>query len=296
LPEVFLKYPALVNDLGRVYQYAASGNDGLEQFLQWEKSLAAEHAELRFRLLFFAARIARQRGLIEQSISLFLQALPFAPDSGQADACIWYILDSSFSQGTDTFIQQLEQLIPEWHDAAYFNDVLDKLSRELVIKRDWKKMIRVFGLLQNQNNAVSKAQYAWIIGRAIEEGYLTNEEKRQAAEVLNAFSATTPRALPNGILICWKKNSPRRNCANWQGPSQTPACIRNPCAWLVYTQTGKAIRLPDGIWNIYTRSLSVNWLRSTRMKPTLSRPCCTALSAPRAPFKAALFPARGQLV
>jgi soluble lytic murein transglycosylase len=155
------------------------------------EALAGEQADehLRFRLLFFAARIARQRGQIDRGIDLFQQALPFAPDSGQADACIWYILDSSLSRGADVFILQLEQLIPQWHDDAYFDDVLDKLSRELVQKRDWKRIVRVFGLLRNQTGSVSKAKYAWITGRAIEEGYLSAEERQQAAQTINAAEA-----------------------------------------------------------------------------------------------------------
>jgi len=183
-PGIFFTYPALVNDLGRSFQYADSGNEGIELFLKWEN--AAPTGELRFRLFFFAARIARQRGNTEMGISLFEQALPFAPDYVQADACIWYILDSSLGGSLDIFIRRLEQYITQWRDSNYFDDVLDKLSRELLLKRDWKNIIRVFSIIQNQSAGASTARYAWIVGRAIEEGYLSAEEIQLAAQAIRA--------------------------------------------------------------------------------------------------------------
>ncbi|GHV94245.1 hypothetical protein AGMMS50293_05650 [Spirochaetia bacterium] len=183
VPPLFLQYPILLNDLGRCFQYAASDSEGMELFLEWEKNLAGEQNaavsgpeinDIRFRLFFFAARIARQRGRIDQGMELFTRALPFAPDSAQADACIWYILDSALSRGAA--IRQLETFIPQWHKAAYFSDVLDKLSRDLVAKRQWKELLKVFALIQNRADPASIAKYAWIIGRAIEAGYLSPVE------------------------------------------------------------------------------------------------------------------------
>ena len=195
-PGIFFTYPPLLNDLGRSFQYADTGDEGMELFLKWEKlhDREPEANELRFRLLFFAARIARQRDYIEKGITLFEQALPLAPDSGQADACIWYILDSSLRGGPDAFISKLGQYKTQWHDDGYFDDVLDRLSRELLLKRDWKNMIRVFSLIMNHNagagtgagNGTSAARYAWIIGRAAEEGYLSSGETQLAAQAINA--------------------------------------------------------------------------------------------------------------
>ena len=193
-PEMFFAYPGLLNDLGRSFQYADSADEGAELFLKWENSLAGEKdtEELRFGLFFFAARIARQRGHFEKGIALFEQALPLAPDSGQAGACLWYILDSALSVPggvPDAFLGRLEQHIHQWRDDGYFDDVLDKFSRELILKRDWKNIIRVFSVIQNKNAGASAARYAWIIGRAIEEGYLSQAETQLAAQVINADDA-----------------------------------------------------------------------------------------------------------
>jgi len=186
-PDLFFRYPDLLTDLGRTFQYAAAGREGVDLFLQWEKLLdAGENAGfipdgsenmVRFRLLFFAARIARQHG--EKSIELFEKALPYAHKVApeQVDACIWYILDSSLARNPDTAIRSLETYSPQWHDDAYFSDVLDKLARELVFRRQWEKIYKVFTALRNRPGAAPlAAHYAWIIGRAIEAGlFLPNE-------------------------------------------------------------------------------------------------------------------------
>jgi len=188
-PGLFFRYPDLLIDLGRTFQYAAAGREGVDLFLQWEKMLSAggntAETELRklipagsenlvrFRLLFFAARIARQHG--EKNIDLFEKALPRASEiaAEQADACIWYILDSSLTQNPDTAIRYLETYSSQWRDDAYFFDVLDKLARELVFRRQWEKVYKVFNALRNRP---ASAHYAWIIGRAIEEGLFSPDE------------------------------------------------------------------------------------------------------------------------
>ena len=199
-PQLFIRYPSLLNDLGRCFQYASSGSEGIDRFLAWEGAIAAgeapglaappaDAANIRFRLLFFAARIARQRGFLDQGIDLFLRALPFAPDSGQADACMWYALDSSLGKGAAAAIRQIEAYGSQWRDPSYFTDVLDKLARVLVARRQWKELVRVFSLIRGQGGA-SLARYAYSIGRCLEEGYFSPEEIRLAAEAAGTGGGT----------------------------------------------------------------------------------------------------------
>jgi soluble lytic murein transglycosylase len=126
--------------------------------------------------LFFAARIARYRG-DPKNIDLFERALPYAREisTEQSDACIWYILDSSLAQDGGKTIKYLEKYVPQWHDDAYFSDVLGKLAREFVYRRQWENAAQVFALLRNRPSAVT-AQYAWIVGRIIEEKLFSSEE------------------------------------------------------------------------------------------------------------------------
>jgi soluble lytic murein transglycosylase len=208
-PDLFFRHPDLLADLGRTFQYTATGTEGINLFLKWERVFSdRENADeqdlamhkvipegsenlVRFRLLFFAARIARQRG--SPHIELFERALPLAPDapSEQSDACIWYILDSSLAKSPVTAIKYLETYISQWHDDAYFTDVMDKFSREFVLKRQWENMIRIFTLLWNRCSA-AEAQFTWIIGRAIEENLLSRDEINRAITAVTEAGAVLP--------------------------------------------------------------------------------------------------------
>jgi soluble lytic murein transglycosylase len=202
-PDLFFKYPELLSDLGRSFQYTASGREGIDLFLQWDKAFnerkfdgnADQESIIRFRLLFFAARIARQRGLPE-SVELFEKALPWAlamppqTRSGQTDACIWYILNTSLSRDSGRIIRQLESYVPHWSDDGYYSDVMDKLARELLLKRRWTDIIDIFALVKNRPGVIG-AKFAWIIGRAVQEDLLSQREMERARAALSGFALGT---------------------------------------------------------------------------------------------------------
>jgi soluble lytic murein transglycosylase len=203
LPWMFLEYPVLISDLGRAFQYTSSGTEGLNLFLQWEKDSLDLQEDVRFRLLFLSARIARRNGLSEQAALLFEKALAFAPDTEQSDASIWYILDMSLAETSDIFIEKLNKFIPSWHNGNYYNDILERFLQTLVSRQDWKRIIRVFSIIRNTGAAI-KAGYAWVIGRVIEGNYLINEEMILAAQAAGSESPAAvvsffKRAAYNGL-------------------------------------------------------------------------------------------------
>ena len=204
-PWLFFRYPDLIIDLGRSFQYAtATKDEGIQLFLEWEKKLGFSAAMedmsplrkviplgsenlVRYRLLFYAARIARQRGdphieLFEQAL-LWALSLPADIQNEQIDACIWYILNDSMNNGADQALQYIQKYISQWRDDLYFFDIMDKLTRNLIINNRWGNILDLFTLAQNYSNALT-AKYAWIIARAIEEEYLSPEEIIYAAEMI----------------------------------------------------------------------------------------------------------------
>jgi soluble lytic murein transglycosylase len=186
IPKLFINYPGLINDLGRAFQYTSSGNEGRDLFLLWESNLAeamADDDDLRYRLNFFAARIARRRGANDQAFSLFEKARVFSPDGGQSDACIWYLLDLSLNKTADVFLGQLEGLVKYWDAGTYFDDILEKNLQALTSKKDWKNIIRAFDIIK-ETGAASKAAYAWKIARLMEEKYLTAADIQAAAAAI----------------------------------------------------------------------------------------------------------------
>jgi len=212
-PDLLFQYPELLSDLGRSFQYTETGREGINLFLQWEKDIEEKKINIedeslkgliRFRLLFYAARIARQRGFSE-SVELFERALPWALSldpqikGEQTDACIWYILNTSLAQDSGSAqsgsrtIKYLEKYIVYWHDDGYYLDVMDKLARELLIKRRWTDIINISAITQNRKGVVG-AKFAWITGRAVQEGLLSSREMEQAVKALGAQSGSIGEA------------------------------------------------------------------------------------------------------
>jgi len=180
-PDVFLAYPSLLGDLGRAFQFAGTGPEGVNLFLEWEAAYAipagVDANEIRFRLLFFAGRIARQRGM--ESIALFERALPFARavSPAQSDATVWHILREASDGNTADMISLLDTHAAGWHGDAGFFDVMDRLSRRLIMEWDWEGMIRAFAAVQGRESMIT-AKFAWILARAVEEGFVPAERVR----------------------------------------------------------------------------------------------------------------------
>jgi soluble lytic murein transglycosylase len=85
---------------------------------------------------------------------------------------MWYILMNALTERPETAASLVKALISRWHSVPYFADALDRLSRYLTVQRQWKTLEEIFGILRSVGGGSVTAQYAWILGRAVQEGYL----------------------------------------------------------------------------------------------------------------------------
>ncbi len=181
---LFEAYPELLSDLGKAYQYSGVAKEGIRLFLDWDATIMSgqntralvtrgDKNEIRFKLLFYAGRMARQIKAPSDALNYFYKALPLAPDPQQRDACIWYILDTSMEAGEKDFISILETLIPIWFDPSYFDDLLDKICTTYTTNHQWKELLRVFKVIYQKADSPTKARYAYILARAFTESYIS---------------------------------------------------------------------------------------------------------------------------
>jgi len=197
MPDLFMKYPGLINALGRTFVYTQTKDEGLILFRQWAENLPKEMPgapdalmDLRYRLNFYAARISRRiGGQSARTVSLFEQALPDAPDRDQQDACIWYILDSVITGPSGGFIEKLEQYVSKWHKGSYYNDIMERFLHKLVSGREWSNVLKTFSLIQNIDAGNSKISFAWVTARLIEYDYFNASDTRLAARLVNSQTA-----------------------------------------------------------------------------------------------------------
>jgi len=211
---LFFSYPDLIADLGRAYQYTpAAREEGVKLFKTWLSFLEARENdpgippslyenstgdyremeafvknldskaldELKFLCLFYSGRIERALAEYSSSTESFRQAKTFAPDALQSDACIWYMLMNTLASDPFTAVSLVISTMPQWNDVSYFSDILDSLSSYLTRNRHWNSLWEIFSSLERKNSGgVSRsgaplAQYAWILGRAAQEGYFKTD-------------------------------------------------------------------------------------------------------------------------
>jgi soluble lytic murein transglycosylase len=202
-PRLFWRYPAMLNDLGRSFQYS-SIPEGIATLLQWESLLqiqidavsdTLDVPVVRYQLRYFLGRLERQRARYEEAEGYFRAALLLAPDAEQEDACIWYILNMALTNKPESLAALLALYQRRWHDDAYFEDILSPYCRYLTATRQWTILLETFLRIRNGRDRALVAQYAYILGRALDEGFLTIKDAAPALSALNLGAETTADAL-----------------------------------------------------------------------------------------------------
>jgi soluble lytic murein transglycosylase len=174
----FYKYPYLIADLGRCFQYT-NADEGVNLFLEWDAQVGKETDPLvRFYLLLFAGRMERQRKNYASASVFFERAIPFAPDREQKDATIWYLLDAIQKDNPEDVVPLIAKYAPLWGDPFYFSDILDKLCQYLTANHKWTRMLELFPSIRRYADGASFAKYAYIIGRITAEGFVPDAEVR----------------------------------------------------------------------------------------------------------------------
>jgi soluble lytic murein transglycosylase len=185
----FFSHPELLSDVGKAFQYTAAAQ-GITLFLAWEQDETnfygipvQDEQNCRYRLFYFAGRMARQLGKYKDSLSYFEKAISFAPDGDQRDACIWYLLDSAYNVNSQSVFSFVKKYASRWTAPAFFNDIFDKISFSICKDRQWGLLPGIFHAIYDYADSDTTAKYAYIIARALELGFL----KRNADIESSAF-------------------------------------------------------------------------------------------------------------
>jgi soluble lytic murein transglycosylase len=174
---LFFRYPALLNDLGRAFQFTSAVSEGSALFRNWEKRLSSgmirdAAPETRYLLPYFAGRMERRLGRSGEAVESFTRALTAAPDPVQEDACMWYILDITQSANPESVLPLLKTYLPRWHSPSYFEDILERQARYFTAEGRWDALLEVYSLFPPEPGWAARGQYAYILGRAVSLGFL----------------------------------------------------------------------------------------------------------------------------
>ncbi|MCL1928235.1 MAG: lytic transglycosylase domain-containing protein [Treponema sp.] len=191
---LFFRHTSLLGDLGRSY-VVSSQEKGFKLFTDWESAIrtgknspvnqgisrqsdtiqfsAAELNTIRYTLLFYAGRIRRQQNKHGEARELFTRAVPLAPNNIQKDSCIWYVLNSAFTEKPETVPALIRNYAGIWHNDNDFYDILDKLSVYLTGQNKWGDIADVFSSIRHGKDGSIIARYAYLTGRAVSLGYIS---------------------------------------------------------------------------------------------------------------------------
>ena len=179
---LFLAWDSLLQTQTLPGFFGAGGGQGnYDELLSFVQTLESENVNaIRYLVLRYAGRIERARGRMPQAAELFWQAFEIAPTAALADASLWYILNDAVTRNANEAAMLIIDTMPKWTRMAAFSGVLDRLAQQLTAARQWNLLLEVFLALENAAEgglipAGSLAQYAYIVGRAVQEGFLETE-------------------------------------------------------------------------------------------------------------------------
>jgi soluble lytic murein transglycosylase len=180
---LFFRYHPLLGDLGRAFVFSNAQAEGMTLFLDWNNRIreggfdgrGLNVSGIRYYIFYYAGRIQRSLLRYAEASNYFAQALDFAPDPVQADACVWYILSISFQEQPEETASLVLRYGPRWNRDSSFADILDQLDRYLVANRRWNSLAELLALVASRSDRDRAAKYAYILGSAMAEGLFVPE-------------------------------------------------------------------------------------------------------------------------
>jgi soluble lytic murein transglycosylase len=180
---LFFLYQPLLGDLGRAFAFSNAQAEGMALFQDWNNRIrgggfdgrSLDVSGIRYYLFYYMGRIQRVLLRHAEASDYFAQALDFAPDPVQADACIWYILSASLQEQPGETASLVLRYGPRWNRDASFEDVLDRLDQYLAANRRWNSLAELLPLFKARANKDRVAKYAYILGSAAAEGLFVPE-------------------------------------------------------------------------------------------------------------------------
>jgi soluble lytic murein transglycosylase len=194
---LYTRYSSLFNDLGRSYFYGGFYEEGAALFLDWEAAASDNEGEIqhlrdfRYLCLYYAGRMSRAVGKRDQAAGHFNRAVEFAPDLLQRDACIWYIIEMGFGQNMKTGIALIEKWADSWHDGDYFADLYDRVAQWAASSNNWNVLLDLFPTIERGKSGLTRAKYAYMIGRALEEGFISSRDRTPEAFFTITYNENT---------------------------------------------------------------------------------------------------------
>ncbi|MBU0956836.1 MAG: lytic transglycosylase domain-containing protein [Spirochaetes bacterium] len=165
------------SDLARSWLYS-SPVEGERLFRRLASSPAGDRtlpAELAYLYHFYAARFMLRSGKNTEAQTYLRAAVEQAASSADRAAALWYLADSYIPAAAEAAIAVLAEALQGSTDPAYFNDLLEPLSRRLLLDRNGRLLVRLAELSPLAEPGM-RARLQYLAARAAETGIIKPEE------------------------------------------------------------------------------------------------------------------------
>jgi soluble lytic murein transglycosylase-like protein len=170
--------PVFLREYGETLQRAAGWKEGLKEL---NRLLPGLSGDARIVCEEYLGRFYRLGGEYDKSLKSLENALrglgnregifPRAPgEEACSDRLIWYLLSNALRASVSEMIQILPGYLARVQDRAYFSDILESLSSQLVRAGDWKRLQAVYMLIRPHAHIQDIARYSFLLAAAIRAG------------------------------------------------------------------------------------------------------------------------------
>lgn len=172
-----LKIPKLVySDIGKAFLYAnrnyLHNAQVLDKAIKAAENSAEKHSEL-FYLNFYAARLYDTEGeFITRAENRYKSAMKNAEalgDNDKFDNALWYFLRLKLKRNTNNGTDAVIENCKIWHNAEYFDDLLDLISNLLLTEGKWNDFYKVYKAIDGFASDYMTARFAYIYARLLQE-------------------------------------------------------------------------------------------------------------------------------
>lgn len=191
--------PLVVSDMGKAGLYGTT--DYYAAAVKCNRISHMVQGEAQFYAHFYAGRLYDKAGrYVGQAVSHFKSAMEATQKDANYDNALWYLLNVQLRNSASDTLASLKQYCGTWHDAAYFDDFFESLSVLLLSHQQWKDFYDIWQVIENKASEETFGRYAYIAGRLLEDGLVSNSGGLDTREAMAAFT----RVLSGGADLYYK--------------------------------------------------------------------------------------------
>lgn len=168
------------SDLARSWLYSSPA-EGERLFRRLATSPYGDRtipAELAYLYQFYAARFMLRSGKNAEARTYLRAAVDQAATAADRAAALWYLADSYIPAAAEAAIEVLAEALQGSTDPAYFNDLLEPLSRRMLLDRNGRLLARLAELSPLTEPGM-RARLQYIAARAAQTGIIKADQLPQ---------------------------------------------------------------------------------------------------------------------